>query len=452
MVKVSPINLPFNIRTLWFDPADIDIKTGDNVVVKTARGIELGVAASDIIEVNDEEVEKLKSPLKPVLRIATEDDLAKAQENERMARDAMPVFRELARQTNEDMHPVSIEFLLEGDKAVFYFEAEERIDFRELVKKLASRFHVRIDMHQIGVRDEARIIGGLAHCGQVVCCKRMGGEFKPVSIKMAKDQDLSLNPQKISGLCGRLMCCLRYENEAYKDFKARAPKVGSMISTPDGRAKVISYDVPKEMITLKVDEEPEVDVPLSDFDGSKPGDKPTSIGDDAWNKAKEIDDFVFSSNSIYSTSQFTGNDKLGSAVAIHNEPKDTGRSKDGKVNAKRSNKDAPESHRKQRKRRSTVINSETKKSASSSTHPKDKGTSQDKHDNGKIRPGHKSSGLSKRSDGPKQRTKDAKPKKHSTKKSDTVDNVKSSDQKETATDTHRRRRRRSHTNLNGNGE
>ena len=140
----------------------------------------------------------------------------------------------MASEANGDMHPVSVEYLFEGDKAIFYFEAEERVDFRELVRKLAAHFRVRIDMRQIGVRDEARMVGGLGHCGQELCCKRLGGEFCPVSIRMAKEQDLSLNPQKISGVCGRLMCCLRYEFDAYKDFKSRAPKQNATVETPDG--------------------------------------------------------------------------------------------------------------------------------------------------------------------------------------------------------------------------
>ena len=158
----------------------------------------------------------------------------------------------MAAEGNGDMHPVSVEYQFEGDKAIFYFEAEERVDFRELVRKLAAHFRVRIDMRQIGVRDEARMVGGLGHCGQELCCKRLGGEFCPVSIRMAKEQDLSLNPQKISGVCGRLMCCLRYEFDAYKDFKSRAPKQNATVETPDGPAKVVDLDVPREIVSLKI--------------------------------------------------------------------------------------------------------------------------------------------------------------------------------------------------------
>ncbi|WP_282191799.1 PSP1 domain-containing protein, partial [Adlercreutzia caecimuris] len=200
MVRVAPINLTFNPKTLWFDPGELEIEKDMPVVVRTARGTEFGIAASDVIEVPEEQVRALKSALRPVERIATEEDVERAREMEEKSREALPVFKEMAREAHEDMHPVSVEFLLDGDKAVFYFEAEERIDFRELVRKLASRFHVRIDMRQIGVRDEARMVGGIGHCGQELCCKRLGGEFCPVSIRMAKEQGLSLNPQKISGL------------------------------------------------------------------------------------------------------------------------------------------------------------------------------------------------------------------------------------------------------------
>ena len=186
MVRVAPINLTFNPRTLWFDPGDLDIEKDMPVVVRTARGTEFGIAASEVIEVSEEQVRALKSALRPVERIATEEDIEQAAEMERASAEALPVFKEMAREYHEDMHPVSVEFLLDGDKAVFYFEAEERIDFRELVRKLAARFHVRIDMRQIGVRDEARMVGGIGHCGQELCCKRLGGEFCPVSIRMAK--------------------------------------------------------------------------------------------------------------------------------------------------------------------------------------------------------------------------------------------------------------------------
>ena len=318
MARVAPINLAYNPRTLWFHPGDFEIKKGDHVVVETARGAEFGTAASDIIEVTQKEIKSLKSPLKPVVRLATDEDVAHAAEMERRSREALPAFKKLVAESGVDMHPVSVEFLLDGDKAVFYFEAEERVDFRDLVRKLAAHFHVRVDMRQIGVRDETRIVGGLGHCGQELCCKRMGGDFNPVSIRMAKEQDLSLNPQKISGLCGRLMCCLRYEYDAYKDFKSRAPKANATVQTPAGPAKVVDLDVPREIVSLKVGDEKPVRVPLSSFDAPVEGGRPTSVSADAWDEAcLETTDGASGEAATFLTSQFTGSDKLAEAGAVH---------------------------------------------------------------------------------------------------------------------------------------
>ncbi|WP_296012604.1 regulatory iron-sulfur-containing complex subunit RicT [uncultured Adlercreutzia sp.] len=311
MVRVAPINLTFNPRTLWFDPGELEIEKDMPVVVRTARGTEFGIAASEVIEVDEGQVKALKSPLRPVERIATEEDVERAAEMEAKSAEALPIFKEMAREAHEDMHPVSVEFLLDGDKAVFYFEAEERIDFRELVRKLAAKFHVRIDMRQIGVRDEARMVGGIGHCGQELCCKRLGGEFCPVSIRMAKEQGLSLNPQKISGLCGRLMCCLRYEFDAYKDFKGRAPKLNATVHTPAGPAKVTDHDVPREVITVKVEGEKPVKVPLADFDPAPEGaNRPNTIGEEAWEEATSDHGTLGGESLIFATSQFTGSDKL----------------------------------------------------------------------------------------------------------------------------------------------
>lgn len=420
MARVAPINLPYNIKTLWFDPGDLDISAADNVVVKTARGLELGSAASDVIEVSDEDIEKLKSPLKPVVRIATEEDLTQAEEMDRLGREAMPIFKEMARECNKDMHPVTVEYLLDGDKAIFYFEAEERVDFRELVRKLAARFHVRIDMRQIGVRDEARIVGGLAHCGQVVCCKRLGGEFNPVSIRMAKDQDLSLNPQKISGLCGRLMCCLRYESEAYKDFKSRSPKVGAQVETPEGIGKVVELDVPREIVTVKVEDGKPVGIPLADFDEPKEGEKPHSIGEAAWEIATEEDAFGFQSTaSIFHMPSFTGADKLGSAKAVHHEGRREGgvlgakeaegskrRGSKGKRRSSKGEEVKASAPKRQPRRRSTTIkgdSKETKVETASKQAPSRPDRSGGPE--GKLRPGHRSSGLSHEEGNPRKKRK-----------------------------------------------
>lgn len=319
MARIAPVKLQYNPKTLWFDPQDLELAEGDPVVVKTERGNEFG-HTDGIIEVEEDELKKLKSKLKPVLRKATEEDLQQVEEMRRLGAEALPVFKKMAAEVNEDMHPVLVEYLFDGDKAVFFFEAEERVDFRDLVRKLASEFHVRVDMRQIGVRDEARLVGGLGHCGQELCCKRLGGEFCPVSIRMAKEQDLSLNPQKISGVCGRLMCCLRYEYEAYKDFKSRAPKANAKIKTPDGTAKVVELDVPREKITVKMEEDgKKVTFPLSAMDAPEEGsNRPNSIGE-AFAEYAEPDPFANgASTGLFDTAGFTRDDKLGSAEVHHN--------------------------------------------------------------------------------------------------------------------------------------
>lgn len=318
MVRIAPVTLQYNPKVLWFDPCEVDIHDGDCVIVKTERGTEFGFAG-DVREVSEEAVAKLRD-LKPVLRVATEEDISYNEELRQKGKDALPRFRELAAQTNEDMHPVMVEYLFDGEKAVFFFESEDRIDFRDLVRKLAAEFHVRVDMRQIGVRDEARLVGGLGHCGQELCCRRMGGEFCPVSIRMAKEQDLSLNPQKISGVCGRLMCCLRYEYDAYKDFKQRAPKVNAKIATPSGVAKVVGLDVPRENVKVRLEEDGKtVTFPLSAMDEPPEGsNRPNSIGD-VFEEYANPDPFASSAvTSLFGTTAFTRDDKLATPEAHHN--------------------------------------------------------------------------------------------------------------------------------------
>ena len=242
MPVVVPVKFAFASRDLWFDPQGLDIVEADHAICSTERGTEIGLVTADPFEVPEDE---LSAPLKPVLRIATDDDLDYADELAQRGDDAMEDFRRLVKQNELDMKPVGVEYLFGGEKVVFYFAAEDRVDFRQLVKDLSSCFHTRIDMRQIGVRDETRLVGGYAHCGQELCCTRFGGQFEPVSIRMAKEQDLPLNSAKISGVCGRLMCCLRYEFEAYKDFKSRAPKKKTLIDTPLGKAKIQEYNTPR---------------------------------------------------------------------------------------------------------------------------------------------------------------------------------------------------------------
>ena len=319
MARITPVKLPSSSKTLWFDANGVDAVKGNAVIVQTARGSEYGTVSEPPFDATPEQLSSLKSSLKPVVRLATEKDAQRLAELQQRARD-MPAYRELVEEEGLDMRPVSVEFLFDGDKAVFYFESEDRVDFRELVRKLASRFKVRVDMRQIGPRDEARMVGGIGHCGQELCCKRLGGEFCPVSIRMAKEQDLSLNPQKISGICGRLMCCLRYEYDAYKDFKGRAPKVGAKIETPDGVGKVISLDVPKEMVTIQVEADKKISVPLSDMSKSaQDAARPDTVDAEAWERASNKEEMTVFGETSFVTSQFTSADKLGEAKAIHRE-------------------------------------------------------------------------------------------------------------------------------------
>jgi len=258
MIKVVGIRFRHS-KVLWFDPGDCDPQAGDHVIVTTKRGTEMGECVQPTWEVTKKE---LPAPLKPVLRIATDEDFHTDKDHQDEERAAIPVFREYIEKNNLDMKPADVEVIFRKEKMIFYFSAEERIDFRQLVRDLAAHFHCRIEMRQVGVRDEARMAGGIAHCGEVLCCSRLGGEFAPVSIKMAKDQGLPLNPSKISGVCGRLMCCLRYEAEAYKDFNKRAPKKGAIIDTPRGGGKVVDRDALRETVKLQ----------FRSDDAEKPGD------------------------------------------------------------------------------------------------------------------------------------------------------------------------------------
>jgi len=266
MPTVVGVRLRYAGKVLYFDPVGTHPEEGDNVIVITERGQECGEVVLPPHDVADEDV---ATALKPVLRIATAEDQATEQDHRAREVEELERFRELVRKHGLDMKPIGVEHLFDDSKVVFYFAAEERVDFRELVRELASEIHNRIEMRQVGVRDEARMVGGLGHCGQQLCCVRFGGEFQPVSIRMAKEQDLPLNPLKISGLCGRLMCCLRYEYEAYKEFKQRAPKCGTQVDLSDGTyGKISSMNVPRETLTVRQQGGPELTVPLSALDCS----------------------------------------------------------------------------------------------------------------------------------------------------------------------------------------
>ena len=287
MPTIVGVKLRFAPKVVFFDPADTEPRPGDAVIVQTDRGVEIGQVVDVPTEVDPA---KSTSRPSPIVRIATEEDLARAEELAGREREALKVYRSLIEEHKLDMKPVDVEFLFGDDKVVFYFVAEERIDFRELVRELASRYKMRIDMRQVGVRDEARMVGGIGHCGQMLCCVRFAGDFQPVSIRMAKEQDLPLNPLKISGLCGRLMCCLRYEYDAYKDFKQRAPKKGTKVETPEGEGKVTSFNTPREIITVRLSAGGSMKVPLEAME-CPGGGCPCTVSAEAMDvlKAKEIE-------------------------------------------------------------------------------------------------------------------------------------------------------------------
>ncbi len=290
MPMMAVVRLRYSSKDYWFDPAGIDIHEGDHVLVTTERGGDMGLVVAEPVDMS---ADLVPDSLKPIDRLATEEDFARAEELEEKSREAMAVFHELAAKHKLDMKPAAVHFLFDGKRATFYFTADARVDFRSLVRDLASHFHLRVDMRQVGVRDEARMVGGLGHCGEQLCCARLGGELQPVSIRMAKEQDLSLNPTKISGLCGRLMCCLHYEYDAYKDFKQRAPKKNAVIETPAGTGKVVEFDMPRERLTLRMEDGSRLVVPLDAMDtgGKEPREgerlRPCHIGDEAFERINE---------------------------------------------------------------------------------------------------------------------------------------------------------------------
>jgi cell fate regulator YaaT (PSP1 superfamily) len=270
MPTIVGVRLRFVAKPLYFEVNDPAIAHGASVVVKTERGLELGQVVAGSQEPDETSG---PGPFDAIERVATAEDLRAAEELAEREREAMKVYRELVKERGLDMKPIDVEYVFDGSKIVFYFVAEERVDFRDLVRDLASRFHARIDMRQVGVRDEARMVGGLGHCGEQLCCTRFGGDFQPVSIRMAKEQDLPLNPLKISGLCGRLMCCLRYEFEVYKEFKGRAPKRNAIIELPEGAyGKVIDLNTPKEEVTMLLEGGGRMTVPLTAMDCAKNSD------------------------------------------------------------------------------------------------------------------------------------------------------------------------------------
>ena len=249
MVKVIGIKFKTSGRIYYFDPLDLPVKAGDGVIVETARGMEYGEAPNDVKKVEESEI---VAPLKPVVRIATDEDKRLRALYASKEADAYAVCQEKIAAHGLDMKLVDVEYTFNGSKVVFYFTADERVDFRELVKDLAYALKTRIELRQIGVRDEAKMLGGLGPCGRLVCCKAFLDDFRPVSIKMAKEQNLSLSPTKISGLCGRLMCCLQYEQSAYEEIRGRMPKPGKEVNTVDGIGVVVENNAITERTKVRL--------------------------------------------------------------------------------------------------------------------------------------------------------------------------------------------------------
>ncbi len=248
MIKVAGVRFKKAGKTYYFDPNGFQVKKGDEVIVETARGLEFGMLFDDITEVQEKDI---IPPLKKIIRLATPEDKAHYLENLAKKEKDMALCQEKIEKHNLAMRLVDVEHTFDNSKIIFYFTSDGRVDFRELVKDLAGVFKMRIELRQIGVRDEAKLLGGIGSCGKSLCCNTWLEDFEPVSIKMAKIQNLSLNPSKISGICGRLMCCLKYENDVYCDLKQGIPDPGEKVRTPEGNAVVVDSDIFKGRVRVR---------------------------------------------------------------------------------------------------------------------------------------------------------------------------------------------------------
>ena len=251
MAKVVGIKFRGVGKSYYFDPMEETYVKGEQVIVETARGVEIGTVSYPVCEVSDESV---RDELKPVIRKATPEDLASFEANKAREKDAYRICQEKIQKFKLDMSLVDAQYTFDGRKLTFYFTSDDRVDFRELVKELASVFHTRIELRQIGVRDESRMLGGIGVCGNEFCCRRFLPDFQSVSIRMAKEQGKSLSPTKISGACGRLMCCLQFEQSTYEELSKLTPPVGARVKTPDGRGVVVEANVLMSTVRVRMDE------------------------------------------------------------------------------------------------------------------------------------------------------------------------------------------------------
>ena len=262
MPKTVGVSFRTGGKVYLYDPEGMGLVPGDEVVVPAAKGVGYGRVVTAIREVPTEDLEE---PLKKVMRRASALDKERQRENTEKKEEAYRTARKMIQKHGLPMKLVDVDYVFDGSSIVFYFTAEGRVDFRDLVKDLASTLKARIELRQVGVRDEAKMVGGLGPCGRDLCCSLFLSDFNPVSIKMAKEQDLPLNPAKISGICGRLMCCLKYEVAAYEEFNQRAPAMGSEVDTEQGPGRVVGYHVPRSLVVVEVENGKRVDVPLDDL-------------------------------------------------------------------------------------------------------------------------------------------------------------------------------------------
>ena len=255
MVEIVGVRFRKAGKIYYFDPKGLTLEVGRKVIVETVRGLEIGdvVIANRMVE-----EEKCYMPLSPVIRAATPEDIKRDEENERKEKEALKICEEKVRKRNPEMTLIDAEYTFDNSKIIFNFVAEGRVDFRELLKDLAAAFKTRIELRQIGVRDETKVVGGLGMCGRKVCCSQFLSEFSPVSVKMAKDQSLSTNPQKISGACGKLICCLNFEQNAYEDAYKTMPRVGQQVKTPDGDGVVTESNILVEKVRVKFDRDGQI--------------------------------------------------------------------------------------------------------------------------------------------------------------------------------------------------
>lgn len=290
MVKITGVTFKNGGKVYYFAPGKESYEKNTGVIVETARGLEYATVVIPLAEVDDD---KIVSPLKPVIRVATPKDVETIRKNEERKPEAMRLTQEKIEKHNLEMKLIDCEFAFDGSKVVFYYSAPSRVDFRELVKDLSALFRMRIELRQIGIRDEIKMIGGLAPCGRECCCSRCLPDFKKVTIKMAKTQGLSLNPSKISGLCGRLMCCLAYENDYYAEAGKGMPKIGSEVGTPDGKGTVVNINMLKKQVRVRIeDKEKDMftyhDYPVEQLKFKRRPEKDDKSEDDVEEELKEI--------------------------------------------------------------------------------------------------------------------------------------------------------------------